>query len=140
MITEIIIAIIGIISTVLTGGLVYYKQNKKYKDLENQLKEIEVDNEIIKQWERLHQEEKDKNKVLEDRLAELYTHRKQQAEEIAKLKEQVANKEVELAKKDVTIVGLKYCKCIVNECANRKPKRNYEEDFTATDSNTSSQL
>ncbi len=48
MTTEIIIAIVGLVSTVLTGGLVYYKQNKKYKDLENQLKEIEVDNEIIK--------------------------------------------------------------------------------------------
>lgn len=48
MITEIIIAIIGLVSTALTGGLIYYKQNKKSKDLENQLKEKEVDNEIIK--------------------------------------------------------------------------------------------
>lgn len=78
--------------------------------------------------------------MLEARLAELYTHRKQQAEEIAKLKEQVANKEVELAKKDVTIVGLKYCKCIINECVNRRPKRNYEEDFTTTDIDNSTQL
>lgn len=132
MTPEIIIAIVGLISTVLTGGLVYYKQNKKYKDLENQLKEIEVDNEIIKQWECLYQEEKAKNTILENRLSELYKHRKLQSEEISNLKEKLANKEVELAKKDVIITGLNYCKCVVNECNNRKPKRDYETDITTT--------
>lgn len=128
----IIIAIIGVVSNCITGGLVYYKQNKKSKDIENKLKEKEVDNKIIIQWEKLHQEEQDKNTVLENRLTELYKHRKIQAEEINMLKEKLSKKEVDLAKKDVVITGLNYCKCVVNECNNRKPKRDYETDITTT--------
>ena len=121
-ITEIITAFFGVLTTILSSSVVYYKGNKKSKELENKLKQKEVDNEVIKQWEKLYNEEKEKNKTLEERLAELYKHRKIQFDEIGKLRQ-------DLSKKDIDIIGLNFSKCVINNCNRRKPKRNYEEGF-----------
>ena len=118
ILSSIIVALIG------GGGLLYYSVNKK-------LKNIQADREASAEWQKLFDEKVEENKNLQDRMNELYKHRKQLSEDNNNLRVGLEQKDVDIAKteilvanKEVEIVKLKYDRCYTIGCKKRVPKRN----------------
>ena len=128
--------IIALLSSVIAiliggGGILYYGVNKR-------LKNIQADREASAEWKKLYDEKIDENKILSERLNELYQYRRKQSDEINKLNIQLSTKEIdivkkdvevarkdaELAQKDVEITKLMYDRCFITGCKKRVPKRN----------------
>lgn len=97
-----IVAIISAIGGTLIGGggVLFYKQNKNAKIIENE-------SALVKEWEKLYNEEKTKREVNSDKLEQLSV-------EVAKLRA-----EVEMLKADKS--NLQYYKCVNVECEKRNP-------------------
>lgn len=128
-----IIALLSSIIAILIGGggILYYGVNKR-------LKNIQADREASAEWKKLYDEKIDENKILSERLNELYQQRRKQSDEINKLNIQLSTKEIdivkkdvevarkdaELAQKDVEITKLMYDRCFITGCKKRIPKRN----------------
>ena len=128
-----IIALLSSIIAILIGGggILYHGVNKR-------LKNIQADREASAEWKKLYDEKIDENKILSERLNELYQHRRKQSDEINKLNIQLSTKEIdivkkdvevarkdaELAQKDVEITKLMYDRCFITGCKKRVPKRN----------------
>lgn len=134
-----IIALLGSIIAILIGGggLLFYGVNKK-------LKHVQVDRETSAEWRKLYDDQVEDNKILTERLTELYNHRRIQADEINNKNILLAQKEIELVKKDVVIARkdaelankeveitkLNYDRCFIVGCKKRVPKRNEIETET----------
>lgn len=97
-----IVALISAIGGTLLGGgsVLFYNQNKKAKIIQNE-------SALVKEWEKLYNEEKSKRETNSDKLEALTV-------EVAKLRA-----EVEMLKADKS--NLQYYKCVNIECEKRNP-------------------
>jgi septal ring factor EnvC (AmiA/AmiB activator) len=108
--TEIIIAIIGVVTGNLTMFL-FFPQMRKSKIIENDARQSE---EWKKLYDETHAEVKEKEAQINELYQDITTHRNEKAE----LRVQVAELQVENAK-------LKLLKCELPKCPNRKPPTGY---------------
>lgn len=134
MITEIIISLIGLLSTLLVGGgILFYKQNKKFKEAEASLKKAEsnlMEKDVLakdlqnaksttEEWVKLYEEQKSYSKRLEEKL-------QVQNDEI-KTKNRIINDYKELdTKQRLLITNLNWARCEVNGCEKRRPPRDFQ--------------
>lgn len=89
------------------GGLLYYKQNKLAKELENEAKQSE-------EWRKLYEEMKAEAKERDAKIDDLYTQIKAHRDEKAELRTTIADLQVK-------VTSLKYTKCEKLYCAERVP-------------------
>lgn len=126
--TEIIItAVVTLITTLVPGGIMFYRQNKKIKNAEAKQKDIENTSLIIDQWqERVEELKGEKAELKEDKdvlmknynsLIGEYRNQLEKQEELMK-----ENKMLELTNQELC-----WWKCVVRGCPNRKPPRNIDE-------------
>lgn len=119
----IVTAVCTIIGALGGGSLLYFRQNKA-------LKKIEVERSQADEWKKLYDEQCERTQESDNRCHELYLQRKKLYDEKIEAHIHIAKLEVQLAQKDVEIVGLKHCKCIVNHCTKRTPPREYETELS----------
>lgn len=124
--TEIIISIIGFITTLVGGGILFYKQNKRLKLAEAMLaernvsaKDLENERTSNQEWIKLYNEQCAYSKRLEAKLQLVNDDNKQ----LRKIEHDYAELD---AKQRIIISQLTWSRCDVNECPNRKPPRDYE--------------
>lgn len=119
--TEIIIALTGLIAAFLGGGgILFYKQNKRLHVAEAASAEKNV---LTKDLEN--------QKSTNDEWFRIYNETKLELVELRKKNNDLRNKlqmsvEIECEQR-LAINDLIWAKCIVNECPHRKPPRNLDE-------------
>jgi septal ring factor EnvC (AmiA/AmiB activator) len=111
---DIILAVIGCIS-LWVGGIFFYPQNKKAKNLENETKQSD-------EWKRLYQEACEENIRKEKKIEELYKEIAKQRDEKAELHKQSSSLSAENASLSTS---LKYLKCEMPGCPHRTPPTGY---------------
>ena len=131
MIVEIITAISSLLSTVLVGTLgtlLYFKEDKKAKQLENENKNIQNETAVNTEWQKLYYEARDQNQVLASKVDELrqeidalFTSIENHRNEKAQLRIELANAKDKIADLREENAILKATKCIVSKCLNRQP-------------------
>lgn len=110
MIETIIAGIIGCITGNITMFLLL-PQERKAKNIENDAKQSA-------EWQKLYEESREESKELNLKIDSLYTLITKHRDEKAELSKQKAELEVELTK-------LRFLKCDVPNCVNRKPPTGY---------------
>lgn len=115
------------------GGILFYKQNKKFKEAEASLKKAEanlMEKDVLakdlqnaksttEEWIKLYEEQKAYSKRLEDKL-------QIQNDEI-KQKNKTINDYKELdTKQRLLITNLNWARCEVNGCEKRRPPRDFQ--------------
>ena len=121
----IIAAICSLIGALGGGSLLYFRQNKRSKDVENELKEAD-------EWKKLYQEKAEKSNAKDAKIDELRRHiNALQQDKIAlieKSTQQQLEKDKEIAKLQLLLFEEKYYRCEVAGCGKRKPPRKMETD------------
>jgi hypothetical protein len=127
MFEVILTAVITLVTTLVPGGIIFYRQNKRIKNAEAKGKEIENIARIIDQWQETVAELKDeKEEIKKDKqdvtdnynnLIVSYRNELNKYEELMK-----ENKRLELANQELC-----WWKCVVRGCPNRKPPRVIDE-------------
>lgn len=143
--TVIVSAATAIVGAIGGGGIIYWKENKKGKSLDNDSKKLDNNEKVISEWKEMYHEKekkcnekdqiivrkddkieqlrKEKNELLEERYTfmanrelELKQLEAQHAEEKQILNQRIAELERENAE-------LKWNECRVNGCPKREPPR-----------------
>lgn len=94
-------------------GLIYWRENKQLKAAEVSDKLVDVELKEANEWNRLYNEERERNKEKSVRLKALYNERDG-------LKEQ-------LNKANFRIEQLQWYHCTVNGCRNRRPPHTFDD-------------
>lgn len=115
----------------ITGlaSLLYVKQEKKSKDLDNETKDLDNEAKQSDEWRKLYEEERacflqaqhdyEANiKAKDDKIDSLYAEISNQRNQKVELHNKIAEMSVELTK-------LKMLKCEIVHCLNRKPPTGY---------------
>lgn len=119
--TEIIVALTGLIAALIgTGGVLFYKQNKRLRAAEAAAmekdvltKDLENQKSTNDEWIRIYDETKKELTVAREKIATLQNK---------------LQKAIELeGQQRLAINDLTWTKCVVNECPHRKPPRDLEE-------------
>lgn len=126
--TEIIIALTGLIAALLGGGgILFYKQNKRLRAAEAAAmekdvltKDLENQKSTNDEWIRIYNETKSELTAAREKINTLQN------------KLQVAI-EIE-GQQRLAINDLTWTKCVVNECPHRKPPRDLEEKLKQIES------
>lgn len=127
---ETILAIVGSLGGI-TGliSLLYVKQERTSKDLDNEAKDLDNEAKQSDEWRKLYEEERQyflkareeydsTVKAKDEKIDELYKEISNQRNQKVELHNQIAKTSVELTK-------LKMLKCEVANCAHRKPPTGY---------------
>lgn len=119
--TEIIVALTGLIAVLIgTGGVLFYKQNKRLRAAEAAAMEKDV---LTKDLEN--------QKTTNDEWIRIYDETKKEltaAREKTAILQNKLQKAIELeGQQRLAINDLTWTKCVVNECPHRKPPRDLEE-------------
>lgn len=127
---ETILAIIGSLGGITgVASLLYIKQERKSKDLDNETKGIGNEAKQSEEWRKLYEEErecflqacKDYDETIkrkDAKITELFTEINNQRNQKAELHNKIAEMTVELTK-------LRLLKCETVNCINRKPPTGY---------------
>ena len=110
--TIIVSAFCSIIGALSGGGIIYYRQNRR-------MKEVEVDAKQSDEWKRLYEKSDEDSREKDRKLDALYTERQQ-------MYNQLIERDRTIARKDITIERLRFTRCDVNGCRRRRPPREYE--------------
>lgn len=106
--------IVAIISGLLAGGLspiLYFRQERNSKDIDNEAKQSE-------EWKKLYEETKDEIKEKDEKIDALY----------AVINEHIDNESLQakrIADLEVEATRLKLLMCEVPSCMKRKPQTGY---------------
>ena len=106
--------IITAIVCCITGNIMMFllfPQERKAKNLENEAKQSE-------EWKKLYEEAHDESREKDEKIDFLY-------KEIARHRDEKAQKAVKIAELEVENAKLKLLKCEVPSCLNRKPPTGY---------------
>lgn len=108
---ETITAIVSAISTLVValggGSLLYHKQNKIAKKIENESSQSA-------EWRKLYDEMKGELQSKDNKIDELYDERKKYDADIADLRKRITDLEIMLK-------GERIYRCELMDCKNRKP-------------------
>lgn len=127
---ETILAIIGSLGGITgVASLLYIKQERKSKDLDNETKDIDNEAKQSEEWRKLYEEErecflqarKDYDETIkrkDAKITELFAEINNQRNQKAELHNKIAEMTVELTK-------LRLLKCEAVNCVNRKPPTGY---------------
>ncbi len=110
--TIIVSAFCSIVGALSGGGIIYYRQNRR-------MKEVEVDAKQSDEWKRLYEKSDEDSREKDRKLDALYTERQQ-------MYNQLIERDRTIARKDITIERLRFTRCDVNGCRRRRPPREYE--------------
>lgn len=132
--TEVVISLLSLLGTVLIGGgVLFYRQTKRFKKAEAKLKEMEsasLEKDVLAkdlqnvktttaEWISLYEEQKGYSKRLENKIQVLNDE--------LKLKNKAINEYKELdTKQRLLISNLNWARCEVNGCEKRKPPRDFQ--------------
>lgn len=133
--TEVVISsLLSLFGTILIGGgVLFYRQTKRFKKAEAKLKEMEsasLEKDVLAkdlqnvktttaEWISLYEEQKSYSKRLENKIQVLNDELKQKNKDINEYKELDT-------KQRIAITNLNWEKCVVNDCEKRKPPRNFQ--------------
>lgn len=133
--TEVVISsLLSLLGTVLIGGgVLFYRQTKRFKIAEAKLKEMEsasLEKDVLAkdlqnvktttaEWICLYEEQKVYSKKLENKIQVLNDELKQKNKDINEYKELDT-------KQRIAITNLNWEKCVVSDCSKRKPPRNFQ--------------
>lgn len=138
---EIVIGIIGFMSSLLVGGgVLFYKQNKKFKEAEAALKKAEAnlmekdvlskdlqnEKSIAGEWVRLYEEQTNYSKKLEGKIQVLNDELKAKNKTIGEFQELDT-------KQRLLIANLNWARCEVNGCEKRRPPRDFQTLINETE-------
>lgn len=122
--TVIYTSIIALISALGGGSVIFFRANKK-------LKNIEVESRQSDEWQRLYKTLLDDNRDKDTKLDALYAERQKLYERLADGEKESAMREMEYIKQsamaEVERTKLEYARCDVDDCLKRKPPRVYNQ-------------
>lgn len=127
---EIILAIIGSLGGI-TGlvSLLYIKQERKSKELDNETKDIDNEAKQSEEWRKLYEEEREcfinARKQYDDTIKEKDAKIDSLYDEIANQRNQKVELHDKIAEITVEITRLRLLKCEAVNCINRKPPTGY---------------
>lgn len=123
MIDSIITGVVALFSALLGSSVLYFRQNKRSKEIENELK-------LATAWEHLAQEMEEKSKGKDAKIDELRKHvnilQNDKIKIIESKQKEIQGLQSELFNTQIRIVELNYNKCEVLGCTKRKPPRQLE--------------
>lgn len=111
-ITAIATVIATLIGAVSGGGLLYYRQTRKIKEIEAEAKQSA-------EWKKLFDQSDEDSREKDKKIDALYEERQQ-------LYKQLIERDKTIAQKDIQIERLRFMRCFINGCRKRQPKREYE--------------
>lgn len=124
MIDTIITGVVALVSALLGSSVLYFRQNKRSKDLDNELK-------LASAWENLSHEMENKCTEKDTKIDELRKHINVLQGDKLKLVEskqkEVQELQGELFAEKIKAVELNYNKCVVVGCSKRVPPRKEEQ-------------
>lgn len=120
MLEVIITAVITLVGTLVPGGIIFHRQNKRIKEAEAKKQEIENSELVIHQWRERVEDIKQAKEMVDNNYNRLIgEHRNLQAKYESLQKE---NQKLELMNQELC-----WWKCVVRGCPNRKPPRDIDE-------------
>ena len=124
MIDSIITGVVALFSALLGSSVLYFRQNKRSKEIENELKLAEA-------WEHLAHEMESKNGDKDIKIDELRKHvnilQGDKIKIIESKQKEIQNLQTELFETRIKSVELNYNKCEVLGCGKRRPPRQLEQ-------------
>lgn len=124
MIDSIITGVVALFSALLGSSVLYFRQNKRSKEIENELKLAEA-------WEHLAHEMEIKNGEKDSKIDELRKHvnilQSDKIKIIESKQKEIQNLQTELFETRIKSVELNYNKCKVIGCSKRQPPRQLEQ-------------
>lgn len=127
MIDAIITGTVALISAILGSSVIYFRQNKRSKEIDNDLKTTDA-------WKELYHEKEKKCNDKDAKIDELRRHiNSLQSDKIKMLEgHQKAVQELqgELSVKEIKLIECNWYRCEVTGCPNRRPPRDLDETST----------
>lgn len=132
--SETIVTVINSIGTILgilgvgTGvgaGILFFSQNKRMKEAEARMKEIEAEAKQSLEWKKLYDVSDADSREKDTKIDKLYDERQELLHKIIEI-------ERRSAVKDIKIAHLEYERCDNNDCNKRHPPRIYGRANTDT--------
>jgi len=106
--------IISLISVVLGGGVLFYRQDRKQKELANEVT-------AIGEWKELYNELKNENKELNSKIDELYGKIEHHRDEKTELRNTILKNTQKIADLELNLLEVSQWKCEVRQCSKRRP-------------------
>lgn len=106
-VSTIVAAIVGLLSAFGGGSIIYARQTRRLKEIENEAKQSD-------EWRKLYEEMKKEAAERDRKIDDLYN-------EISKHRDEKGVMRKEIAKLEVQVAQLRYTKCEKLYCADRVP-------------------
>lgn len=120
MIDSIITGVVALLSALLGSSVLYFRQNKRSKEIENELK-------LAQAWEHLAQEMESKNGEKDSKIDELRKHvnilQSEKIKIIESKQKENQSLQAELFETRIKSIELKYNECRIAGCPKREPPR-----------------
>lgn len=114
-IPNIVVTIItGLFGMISGGGILYFRQEKKLKEVEAKRQEAEVREMESAEWKKLYDESKEDSRQKQNTIDTL-------TEDRDRWRTESANRDVIIIQKEMEIQRLTFFKCDLLECTNRRP-------------------
>lgn len=117
MLEAIITGIIGVICGNASMFL-FFRQERRSKSLDNDLKELESEARESEEWKKLYECVHDELRERDAKIDALY-------ETISSWRDKFNDKTTEIAQLEIELTKLRMLKCDVPSCPNRKPPTGY---------------
>lgn len=121
----IVAAVCSVVGAFGGGSLLYFRQNKREKDISNELREAD-------EWEKLYREKEQKCDAKDAKIDELRKHINSLQEERIRLIADSSDKQQELQGKvsqlRTEMIECNWYRCEVCGCKNRRPPREIETE------------
>lgn len=106
-VSTIVAAIVGLLSALGGGSIIYARQTRQLKEIENEAKQSE-------EWRKLYEEMKKEVAERERKIDNLYC-------EISRHRDEKVEMRKEMTRLEVKVVKLEYAKCESSYCPDRVP-------------------
>ena len=120
MLEVIITAVVTLVGTLVPGGIIFHRQNKRIKEAEAKKQEIENSELVIHQWKERVEDIKRAKELVDTNYNALI-------KKYEELQDKYEDKQKENQRLELMNQELCWWKCIVRGCSNRKPPRDIDE-------------
>lgn len=138
---EIIVALITLAGTIVGGGIIFYKQNKKLKEMDVKYRnaeakglEAQTNGQVVNNENSAAEFWKKSSISLQDEVNDLRQQIKLKDNSIMeyvkynrRLNDMIHDYEVMDTQKSSAIAYLEWCRCEINDCFRREPPRDYQK-------------
>lgn len=110
----IVTSAVAIVSALGGSSVLYFRQDRKNKELQNEIS-------AISEWQELYKELKEENARLNEKIDELYGKIEYHRDEKTDLRNTILTNAKKISDLEISLVEMSQWKCEVRQCSKRRP-------------------